>query len=237
MAEKFEVKWQGILPGDPQQVFDGFTLHLAGWLWPAEFEPRVGGAERGITADGGTVTEWDPPRRFQTRAIRSDGLPNQLDYTLEARGEGTSLEYVHSGEFGDDHDEQLDACRQHTEFYLHTFGEYIGHFADRDAAYVEIEASGDFGEVRRCLGLDDETAVGDRVSFQPDDLPAAEATVDYIAPHFVGLCTGDALIRVFGREPWGGGTSVALHLFDPSADAEEAGRAWTGWLADQKAVA
>ena len=50
MYRDFEVRWQGVLPADPQQVWDAFTVHTAGWIWEIAYEPRVGGAERGLTA-------------------------------------------------------------------------------------------------------------------------------------------------------------------------------------------
>ena len=79
-------------PAMPQQVWDGFTKHAAAYLWPITYEPRVGGAERGLTSDGGTVTVWDPPRHFRTEASRPDGWFNTLDYILD----GNHLRYVHT---------------------------------------------------------------------------------------------------------------------------------------------
>jgi uncharacterized protein YndB with AHSA1/START domain len=82
MVKAWEVRWEGELPARPQDVWDAITRHADGYLWRIEYEPRVGGAERGLTAGGGTVTAWDPPRHFATRTrpeTERDGF-NELDY-------------------------------------------------------------------------------------------------------------------------------------------------------------
>jgi uncharacterized protein YndB with AHSA1/START domain len=221
MSKDFEVRWEGVLPAEPQQVWDALTLHTSAWIWEISYEPRVGGAERGLTSAGGTVTAWDPPRHFQTRAERPDGWRNALDFTLEPHADGTMLHYVHTSVFLSDYDAQYDQCVQHTDFYYHTVGEYLRHFAGRDAVHVELEAPGSFAFVSRSLGLTDGAAVGDRVS---------AGTIDYLTPRFLGLRTDDALIRVFGRDAWGGPVGVSLHLFGDDVDSVQVERAWRGRL-------
>ena len=90
MVKRWEVQWEGELPARPQDVWDAITQHADGYLWKIEYEPRVGGAERGLTAGGGTVTAWEPPRHFATRTrpeTERDGF-NELDYRLEPLGAG-----------------------------------------------------------------------------------------------------------------------------------------------------
>ena len=119
MVREWEVRWEGELPARPQDVWDAITQHADGYLWKIEYEPRVGGAERGLTAGGGTVTAWDPPHHFATRTrpeTERDGF-NELDYVLEPLGAVTYLRYTHRCEVpAEDFDRQLDACRQHTTF-------------------------------------------------------------------------------------------------------------------------
>lgn len=62
MRKRFEVTWEGTLPAAPAEVWDAFTRRTAGRLWEISYEPRVGGAERGLAGGGGTVTEWEEPR-------------------------------------------------------------------------------------------------------------------------------------------------------------------------------
>jgi hypothetical protein len=81
----FEVRHEGLLPATPEEAWAAITRQTAGWLWEITYEPRVGGAERGLTTDGGTVTAWDPPRHFATRAQRPDGWFNRV-YGRDAFG-------------------------------------------------------------------------------------------------------------------------------------------------------
>ena len=142
MVREWEVRWEGELPAGPQDVWDAITKHSDGYLWAIEYEPRLGGAERGLTAGGGTVTAWDPPRHFATRTrpeTERDGI-NELDFRLEPLGPVTYLRYVHRAAVpADDFDRQLAACRAHTTFYNHSLGQYACHFAGRQAAYVSVD--------------------------------------------------------------------------------------------------
>ncbi|MFG1703045.1 SRPBCC domain-containing protein [Nonomuraea sp. M3C6] len=230
MSRQFEVRWEGVLPAPPQEAWDGITRHAVGWLWKTEYEPWAGGAERGLTGRG-TVTAWDPPRHFATRAPDLDGF-NQLDYLLEPHGQGTYLRYHHQGEFPeDDYDVQLDACRQHTEFYHHSLGEYLRHFSGREAVYVSAEApdssaKGGSDVVRRALGVPDGVAAGDRIRLTPAGLAPIDGVVDYVTDAFLGVRSADALFRVYGRDVWGWPVSVVCHLFADGA----AGQDWGAWL-------
>ncbi|SEG99896.1 RNA polymerase sigma-70 factor, ECF subfamily [Nonomuraea solani] len=72
-TRRFEVRWEDVLPASPERTWDGITRQSAGWLWEIAYEPRAGGAERGLSGGGGTVTVWEPPGHFATRATRTDG--------------------------------------------------------------------------------------------------------------------------------------------------------------------
>jgi len=234
MGKEFEVRWEGELPATPQEVWDAFTVHTDGWLWKIEYEPRVGGTERGLTAGGGTVTAWDPPRHFATRAGRGDGF-NELDYRLEPCAAGTYLRYVHRRVMDEDYDRQLDACRQHTAFYNHSLGEYLRHFCGRDPAYVAAEAPeasalGGSTALRRALGVADDVATGDRVRLTPAGMEPIEGVVDYATHAFLGVRSADALYRFYGRDAWGWPVGIAHHLFAAGADATASERAWSAWL-------
>jgi hypothetical protein len=231
MAREFEVTWDGELPANPQQVWDAFTRHTGGWLWEIAYEPRVGGAERGLTGGGGTVTVWDPYRRFVTRAEAGADF-NQLDYTLEPSSQGTRLRFTHRGMMAGDYDLELDACRRHTAFYYHSLGEYLRHFSGRDAVYLSVDAPaesrhGGFARVREALGAG-KPAVGDAVRWEPAGLPPIEGIVDYATDTFLGVRGTNALYRFYGRDRWEWPVGVALHVFE--GDSDEA--AWSAWLDD-----
>lgn len=233
MTRTFEMHWEGELPAAPQEVFDAVTRHAAGWLWEIEYEPQLGGAEHGLTGNGGSVTAWDPPRHFATRS--HDG-GNALDYRLEPHGTGTHLRYVHHGTLTEDYDRQVDACRDHTAFYNHSLGEYLRHFSGRDPVYVaaagpEASAVGGFAAMQRALGLPERVAAGDAVRLTPAGIEPIEGVVDYATGSFLGVRSDDALYRFYGRDAWGWPVGVAHHLFAGDADEAAAERAWSGWLA------
>jgi uncharacterized protein YndB with AHSA1/START domain len=235
--KEFEVRFEGDLPATPQEVWDAITAHTTGWYWTISYEPRVGGAERGLTSAGGTVTAWEPPRHFATRAERSDGWWNNLDYVLEPRGGGTFLDYTHTNALAEDaYDVELDACRRHTAFYYHSLGEYLRNFKGRDATYLAAHGpensarSGAFAVLRRALGLADGAAAGDSVRLTPAGLEAIDGVVDYATPEFLGVRSADALYRFYGRDAWGWPVGVAHHLFAHGVDSERTGEAWRVWL-------
>jgi hypothetical protein len=235
-AREFETRWEGALPATPQQAWEAITKRADGWLWPIEYEPRVGGAERGLTSAGGVVSAWEPPRHFATRAERDDGWFNELDYSLRPRGVTTYLRYVHRTAFGDDYAIQADMCRAHTAFYNHSLGEYLRHFAGRQAVYVHVDApeasrQGGLAKVRCALGLDG-AAIGDRMRLVAPGLDPIEGVVDYATDAFLGVRSGDALYRFYGRDAWGWPVGIHHHLFAASADPAAAERMWGAWLSD-----
>ena len=132
-------------PPSPEQVWEAVatTAGNAAWLFPNEIEPAAA-----------STTAWDPPRHFAVRMEQGDWF-NALEFVIEGRDGGTSLlRYAHSGIFVDDWDTQYDAVQQHTDFYLHTLGEYLEHFDGRTATYIGevpggIQGPPSVGEARR----------------------------------------------------------------------------------------
>jgi len=239
MVKEFQVRWEGELPASLQDVWDAMTRHADGYLWKVEYEPWVGGAERGLTASGGTVTAWDPPSHFGTRTrpeTERDGV-NELDIRLEARGPVTYLRHLHRAEVpADDYDRQLAACRQHTAFYNHSLGQYACHFPGREAVYVSADgpassADGGFAALRRALGVADDAVAGDPVRLTPAGLEPIDGVVDYVTHAFLGVRSADALYRVYGRDTWGWPAGVAHHLFADDADQAASEQAWGDWIA------
>lgn len=124
MAE-FDIRREVVLPVGPEQVFEAVTTGQANWLFPMPATPEP--------------EAWAPPTHFAVRQVGEDGWFNALEYVIEAREGGTAvLRYVHSGVFTDDWDNQYDGASKHTDFYLHTLGQYLGHFAGRSATYVSV---------------------------------------------------------------------------------------------------
>jgi hypothetical protein len=238
MGKEFEITREVELHGTPDAVFQAVATGEgnASWLFPSE----ITSAEGGETSDGGKVLVWDPPNRFTVRAEGPDGWFNQLEYRIEAHGDGAILRYVHSGVFDEvGWDGQYDAVNSHTDFYLHTLGQYVRYFSPRTATYVgggpgglsgpEASMTPDaFTELQAALGVPEGASTGDRVQLAHDDV---EGVIDYRAEHFLGIRTGDALYRFFGRNAFGGPVGMSIHHFGENVDAEKTGAAWTQWLA------
>ena len=174
------------------------------------------------------MTAWEPPRHFATAPGRRR---QPLDYGSSPRGAGTHLRYRHHGVLTGGLRPQLDACRQHTAFYYHSLGEYVRHFAGRDAAYVTADGA----RARR------PTAASARVRARARRSPTTSrwATRVRLTPGraradrrrrrlrdrpFLGVRSDDALYRFYGRDAWGWPVGVAHHLFAGGADATAAER-------------
>jgi uncharacterized protein YndB with AHSA1/START domain len=229
MAREFEIRREVELPGTPEDVWEAVATGEgnAAWLFPN-------------LVDRDDATVWEPPHRLVIRMEGEDGWFNQIEDVIEARDGGTTvLRYVHSGIFTEDWDNQYDGADQHTDFYLHTLGQYLEHFKGRPVTYIGGDGSsglegpeastkpGSFGVLKRALGVGDDASIGDRVRFGPD---AIEGVVDYVHPHFVGIRTADGLYRFFGRDAWGLPTGMSAHLFADGVDKERTESAWSEWL-------
>lgn len=222
MGKEFEVVFEGEFAATPEQVWQAITAEEAAWLFPTD----------GVTGDETVV---DPPRHHISRVDGPDGFFNQLEQVIEERPGGRShLRWVHSGVFDADWATQYDAVTQHTNFYMHTLGEYLEHFRGRPVVFADIQAPDasasprGFEALKTALGVTAATAAGDPVRA---DLPGvdAPAVVDFIGENFVGLRTDDALYRFFGRNAFGGPVGVTVHHFG-GADAERLSRQWQEWL-------
>ncbi|PKW07031.1 Uncharacterized conserved protein YndB, AHSA1/START domain [Streptomyces sp. 1222.5] len=239
MSKEFEIVREFEVDVPPERVWEAVTTGTGGYLWPMDPpEPRVGGKG---PFGGSTVTAWDPPHRYAHRS--EDAGPgvqslNLLDHTIEPRDEGrrSRVRYVHSGIFTDDWNNQYDGASKHTNFHLHTLCEYLTHFAPRRAAFARLDGPRTsatpraLAAVGRALGLADDAAAGTKTSVRGPGGRTLDVVIDYRSPYFVGLRTGDALIRFFGRGSWGAPLGISIHDFAPDADAEADRTAWQDWL-------
>ncbi len=232
MPKEFKIVHESEIDGTPQQVFDAATQGTSGWMWPMEIEAKLGGAG----PFGSTVTVWEPPHRFSNRMEGEGGFFNQLDYDITGLADGRSwLRYVHSGVFFEDWDNQYDGAAKHTAFYQHTLGQYVKFFAGKQAAFADVQGPADssapaaFDKVKAALGIHDAGA-GGRVTVTIAGLGTVDAEVDYLDPNFIGLRTGDAMYRFFGRNAFGAVVGLTIHLFAEGADADAASVAWGAWL-------
>ena len=137
MAREFECRREVLLAATPEEVWDAVATSEgnAAWLFPNDI-------------DADAAKAWEPPAHLHVRHERGDWF-NALEFTIEAREGGTTLmRYMHSGIFVDDWDTQYDGVSQHTDFYLHTLGEYLRHFAGPPGDLHRRRADGDRGAGR-----------------------------------------------------------------------------------------
>ena len=232
MSREFECKREVLLPATPEEVWAAVATAAgnAAWLFPNEIAPDGSGAE-----------VWEPPHHFAVRMESGDWF-NALEYTIEGRdGATTLLRYAHSGIFVDNWDTQYDAVQQHTDFYLHTLGEYLRHFEGRGATYIGGGPGGlqgppssatpdGFQRLRNALGLPVVIETGAAVVLRPSGLEPIPAVVDYVGPNFLGTRSDDGLYRFFGRNAFGGPVGLSIHLFGDDVDVEAVTRDWQHWL-------
>jgi hypothetical protein len=232
MPPEFDCTREVILRASPDEVWDAIATQAgnAAWMFPNEIDPTGAGA-----------TAWDPPHHFAVRQQQGDWF-NALECVIEARDGGTTLlRYAHSGVFVDDWDNQYDAVRQHTDFYLHTLSQYLEHFKGRVATYIGDVPQGiqgpptsatpdGFERLRRALGLDEPISEGNPVQLTRPGAEPVSGIVDYLRPNFVGIRTPDELYCFFGRNAFGGPVGISIHSFADDVDAAATRQNWQRWL-------
>jgi len=238
MSREFEITREVDLPAAPDDVWTAITADTAAWMFPTGMEIPAGSAP----PEGAPVTTWDPPHRLTIRTESPDGTFNSLDYMIEARAGGTAhLRYVHSGILADEWEDQYDAIGSHTDFYLHTLGQYLEHFNGRPVTYIGQPSDGINGpeaagapnamdRLRAALGLGADTNVGDEVHAELGAAGPFEGVVDYATPQFLGVRTADGLYRFFGRNDFGSVVGMSAHVFTNGVDADEREAQLKAWL-------
>jgi hypothetical protein len=238
MSREFEVAREIDLPASPDDVWTAITAAPAAWMFPTGMEIPAGAAP----PEGAPVTTWDPPNRLVVRMESPDGTFNALDYAIEARGGGTAhLRYVHSGILADGWEDQYDAIDGHTDFYLHTLGQYLEHFNGREVTYVGQPSAGIDGpetaggpdamdRLRAALGLSPGESAGAPVHASLGEAGTLDGVVDYSSPEFLGVRTDKGLYRFFGRNHYGGVVGMSAHLFADGIDAAAQETALKAWL-------
>jgi hypothetical protein len=230
MGKEFEIRREVEVKATPEQVWEAVATPegLAAWLFPAPADPD-------------SIKVSERPNRLLVRDEGPDGFFNQLEYEIEGRGGGTTtIRYVHSGVITENWDDQYDVVNQHTDFYLHTLAQYLEHFSGRSATYIGGGPEGLNGPeastapdalttLRGALGLDNGAGEGARARLAPDGLEPVDGVVDYARGPFIGVRSGEALYRFFGRNAWGGPVGMSIHHFG-SVDEGEQTQVWQGWL-------
>ncbi|MEC5181223.1 SRPBCC domain-containing protein [Arthrobacter sp. CG_A4] len=221
---KFEIVYDAELPGTPERVWNAVTKDTPAWMFPTDEWPAVRSVE-------------EYPTHLVSRMDGADGWFNQLEHVLAPLGGGrTKLHYVHSGIFADNWDGQYDGATKHTEFYLHTLGQYLKYFDGKPVVFTDVQApaasqaADGFDRLRKAMGVEG-AAPGGTVELELDGVGRLTGDVDFANGNFLGLRTADTLYRFFGRNAFGAPVGMTVHDFSVGGDSETTAKTWRGFLA------
>jgi uncharacterized protein YndB with AHSA1/START domain len=240
VPHEFELSDEITVDATPEQVWEAIATGpgIDSWFMGRnQVEPREGGKLRmtlGDYTEEGTVTAWEPPRRFAYRGGEGpDGSFMAFEYLVEGREGGTTVvRMVQSGVLGgDDWEAEYDALRKGWPMYLRTLAQYLTHFPGRTATPISAQGPQQPDEdqvweaLKRGLGLTGTVREGDKVRFSLD-VPVEGVVDSVLYPSFLGVRSDDGLYRFVGR---GGAIGVGHHVF-ADVDRQETERAWQAWL-------
>lgn len=240
------------LPAPPERVWDAIATAggISSWFLPTDLEEREGGAictHMGETESPGTVTGWDPPRRFSyvepewaALADHADAAvtPLATEFLVEARSGGTTVLRVVSSAFGTGADWEQEFFEEMERGWSPFFDRlrlYLVHFPGQRAAALSIEATmagppaAVLSAMRGDLGVDE---VGQIITTR-----GITGLVERIGQDDVLLRLTDPVPGLLGFASFGGPDGSATvfvqgHLFSDDAAAFVAREepAWKAWL-------
>ncbi|MEU6645975.1 SRPBCC domain-containing protein [Saccharomonospora sp. NPDC046836] len=242
------------IAASPEEVWEAITTASgsAAWSFPADIEPREGGAVRLHRGPFGpdafaTVTAWEPPHRFayEERAATT-GPTIATEFLVEARERGSCVVRVVSGLYadGDGWDDIAEETGTGWRMALLLLRSYVTHFADEPAARLDLTvpvrapatARAEVGtRVAAALGL---SGLAKGAPFRtPANAPHANGTVEHLGPFFVLLRATQPCPALFGISsfPMDAVTlsvNVTGRLYGPGAEAvaERERPRWHEWL-------
>jgi uncharacterized protein YndB with AHSA1/START domain len=247
----------------PEQAWEAIATGpgITAWFMPAEVEPRAGGRlvhrHEAELVTPGTVTAYDPPRRFayQEQGWMADGEHadhvTATEFLVEARSGGTCVVRVVMSGFGEGEawDRAMESFaagwRQALvglRLYLARFrGEPVGVLSAGEVAGGERDAV--WESLTTALGLPAEPRAGQRIATAAPGAPPLAGVVEEAGGHLVTLVL-DEPGRGLGLIGCGGPADevyvcVRAQLFGDGA-AELAAREqerWSTWFAARTADA
>jgi uncharacterized protein YndB with AHSA1/START domain len=239
------------VPGSPEQVWEAIATGPGITAWFAD--TRIDGDEiafdlGGGTESTGTITAFEPPRRFAYEEPLDEGSRLASEWLVEARSGGTCVVRLVSSLFGSnaDWDDELGGMSDGWQAYLDNLRLYLTHFPGEPCSPVTVtgETTGTlddaWAELTAALGLRG-ASVGNRV--ETGDGPRLAGTVERSTG---GSYQHELLLRL--TEPAPGSAfvlvyryqervhpSIRAYLFGPDAPAvaEREAAAWRAWMAER----
>ncbi|MFC3997633.1 SRPBCC domain-containing protein [Nocardiopsis sediminis] len=229
------------IPATPGEVWQAITTSSgsAAWSFPADIEPRVGGAVHihrepfGPDASA-TVTGWEPPHRFAYEERAAAPAPAiATEFLIEAREQGSCVVRVVSSLYaeGEGWDDIAEDTGTGWGMALRVLRSYAAHFPGRPAARLDLtvpvgappraraEVS---AAVHEALGLTGRTA---GMAFRtPQDAPPLSGVIDHLGPAFALLraerpCPALFAVSAFPMDAATLSVNVTGRLYGPRADA------------------
>ena len=246
------------LPGTPEQVWRAIATSegITSWFIPTEVEERQGGAivtHMGPDAESpGTVTGWDPPRRFAyeepdwASLVGREGAPVTplaTEFLVEAQSGGTCVVRVVTSAFGTGADWEQEFFREMERGWKPFFDHlrlYLAHFPGQRATLLSVskEVPGPADPVtdamRRALGV---TGFGEAVDARGLTGRVASVNEVEVLLHLTGPVPGFLGFYAYEKGDGQSLAQVSGYLFSAEAPAfvERETPAWQAWL-DELAV-
>lgn len=230
--------------GTPEEVWELIATGpgIETWFVPAEVEPRVGGRVAIDIGNGmddcGTVSAWEPPRRFAYDEEWDEGTGLASEFLVEAQSGGTCVVRIVStlhAESGD-WDQLLDDLRSGWDGYLLILRLYCAHFAGRPVTTIFAGADSTdtppaaFEELLVALGIERAT-VRERV--HSTDGPRLAGVVEHRGARELIMRIDEPApgIALLSADSMGAHVRAAVHLYlyDPVEDGEA--ERWDEWMA------
>lgn len=253
---RFEIEIE--VAGTPQQVWDAIASAggISSWFLPTDLEPGEGGAivtHMGDESSPGSVTGWDPPRRFAYEEPRWAELaghpdaavtPFTTEFLVEARSGGTCVVRVTASAFGtgaDWEDEFIDEMATYYRPFFDLLRLYLERFPGQQATRREVRVEVTDGlepadvvpAAARSLGV---SAPGEPVHGS-GALGLSGTVLRVGRPYLMVEADGPVpgYVSLMGQDREAGGATVELDawLFGPDAAAfaDQAEDGWRAWLA------
>jgi uncharacterized protein YndB with AHSA1/START domain len=237
------------VPGTPEQVWQAIATGpgITGWFVPTKVEERAGGEMEldfgpGMGTATGTVSVWEPPRRFVRLGSGATGTPLAYEWQVEARSGGTCVVRLVTSGFLSEEDWQreFDSTSEGWQLFLSNLRLYLLHFAGQPCASLLVQRLSDvvadeaWRGLTGSLGLPEAPIVGQQVSVSK--APALGGRVERFQSRMMTLLLDlpSRGIGVVGTESFDGKgfPMVYLYLFGPGAEQAISRDqvAWNEWI-------
>lgn len=241
------------LPGTPEQVWDAIATAggISSWFLPTDLEERLGGAvvtHMGEDSSPGTVTGWEPPRRFayeepEWATLAGQGpevavTPLATEFLVKAKSGGTCVVRIVSSAFGTGADweqEFFTSMQRYWAPYFDHLHVYLTHFPGQRA--TKLSAAADVPGRSDAVLSAMHQALGGGEAGEPAEALGIKGQVEHTGDVEVLVRLTDPVpgILAFIAVDKGDGSSAAMiegYLFsaDALAFVQREQPAWKAWL-------